>query len=415
MVDREPQAEEREQARTAAESFAAELCRLRREAGQPSFRTMAKKAGSISHTTLYEAASGSRLPSWPTTRAYVQACGGDEAEWRRRWSAATGREAAPENPPTRTPPAVPPQPTASDRPADEPSAPPAVTPAGPSARGHRLWTHAVALLVGALVGVCSTLGVLSFHEPVAAAPLPQDCPTEDPAPVRSPATDVDAAGPPAGAPRPATEQPATAADPAWVARPAADQQALPGTDVVLPVLSPVVRGDALVVTMMLTSTCPGSVTVTDTRGDPFETAGDVTDSRRHRVLVFAAFGVPALTTADSIHVTYPHASKYHIAVDEFRGISVARGTAQAHGPSGGTTFTTSATPATCARGDLMVGTAGTNTGTAPEFGTGWTALPVLALSSYRLTTAYQVATADGPCAATGRTTSQWGAVLTVFH
>ncbi|MEU6236239.1 helix-turn-helix transcriptional regulator [Kitasatospora sp. NPDC047058] len=435
---REPHPGEREQPRTTAERFAAELRRLRQDAGQPSFRTMAKDAGSISHTTLYEAASGSRLPSWPTTRAYVRACGGDETEWQRRWSAAAGAEpsrdaravapppatalptapAPPPGPATPPAPVVPPAPAIPPAPARPPAGPPVPFPsahAGPPSHGRRFWAHAVTLLVGTLLGICSTLGVLALRGPVATAPPPQDCPTGDPEDSRAAAHDAGPAGRSAGRVRRATDRADAEPVPSWVARPAAGQEVISATGVVLPVVAPVARGDALIVTMMLTSTCPGNVTITDTRGDRFEPAGDVIDPRRHRVLVFAAFGVPALTTADSVRVDYPHASKYHIAVDEFRGVSAVRGSAQAHGPAGGTAFTTSSTAATCAPGDLMVGAVGSNTGTAPGFSTGWTTLPVLTLSSYRLTTAYQVAAAAGPCAATGQTTSQWDAVLAVLH
>jgi tetratricopeptide (TPR) repeat protein len=41
--------------------------------------------------TLAKAASGSRLPSWEITRAYVTACGGDLKEWRARWESAAQR------------------------------------------------------------------------------------------------------------------------------------------------------------------------------------------------------------------------------------------------------------------------------------------------------------------------------------
>ncbi|GAA1172269.1 hypothetical protein F4556_006459 [Kitasatospora gansuensis] len=50
--EHDPQLGERAPAPTAAESFAADLRKLRLDAGQPSFRTMARTAGSISHTTL---------------------------------------------------------------------------------------------------------------------------------------------------------------------------------------------------------------------------------------------------------------------------------------------------------------------------------------------------------------------------
>ncbi|MFD8496991.1 NBR1-Ig-like domain-containing protein [Amycolatopsis sp. NPDC059657] len=68
-----------------ATTLAAELARLRREAGDPSFRKMAERSGRISHTTLHEAVRGTRFPSWETTREFAKACGADEEHWRRRW------------------------------------------------------------------------------------------------------------------------------------------------------------------------------------------------------------------------------------------------------------------------------------------------------------------------------------------
>ncbi|MFJ2441714.1 MULTISPECIES: hypothetical protein [unclassified Streptomyces] len=64
--------------------FAHELRELRRAAGGPSYRTMAEGAG-FTAATLSKAASGERLPSLAVLRAYVESCGGDPAEWERRW------------------------------------------------------------------------------------------------------------------------------------------------------------------------------------------------------------------------------------------------------------------------------------------------------------------------------------------
>ncbi|WP_203858804.1 NBR1-Ig-like domain-containing protein [Plantactinospora mayteni] len=58
---------------------------------------MAAVSRSISHTTLHEAASGARFPSWETTREFVRACHGDETAWRSRWESA--RAAADSTPP----------------------------------------------------------------------------------------------------------------------------------------------------------------------------------------------------------------------------------------------------------------------------------------------------------------------------
>ncbi|MFI5928524.1 NBR1-Ig-like domain-containing protein [Micromonospora sp. NPDC051543] len=71
-----------------AQRFAEQLRTLRSAAGDPSFRKMAGRSGRISHTTLHEAAAGTRFPSWETTREFVRACEADEALWRGRWEEA---------------------------------------------------------------------------------------------------------------------------------------------------------------------------------------------------------------------------------------------------------------------------------------------------------------------------------------
>ncbi len=72
----------------SAQMFAEQLRALRTAVGSPSFRKMAGRSGRISHTTLHEAASGTRFPSWETTREFVRACDADEVQWRRRWEDA---------------------------------------------------------------------------------------------------------------------------------------------------------------------------------------------------------------------------------------------------------------------------------------------------------------------------------------
>jgi len=66
--------------------FAAVLRELRAAAGTPSFREMAARSKAISHTTLHEATSGARLPSWSTTVEFVKACGADPADYREHWN-----------------------------------------------------------------------------------------------------------------------------------------------------------------------------------------------------------------------------------------------------------------------------------------------------------------------------------------
>ncbi|NGO42966.1 WD40 repeat domain-containing protein [Streptomyces ureilyticus] len=70
--------------------FAYELRKLRREAGAPTYRDMARKAP-YATATLAQAAAGRKLPSLAVTLAYVAACGGDRREWERRWREAAAQ------------------------------------------------------------------------------------------------------------------------------------------------------------------------------------------------------------------------------------------------------------------------------------------------------------------------------------
>ncbi|MGR4851310.1 nSTAND1 domain-containing NTPase [Streptomyces sp. LARHCF252] len=73
--------------------FAAGLRALRESAGRPTYREMARLAR-YGVTTLSQAAAGKQLPTRAVTLAYVKACGGDLAEWERRWREASDELAA---------------------------------------------------------------------------------------------------------------------------------------------------------------------------------------------------------------------------------------------------------------------------------------------------------------------------------
>jgi hypothetical protein len=66
--------------------FAAELRELRVRAGSPTYRELALRAF-YSASTLSQAASGGVVPTRAVTLAFVRACGGDVADWDRRWRA----------------------------------------------------------------------------------------------------------------------------------------------------------------------------------------------------------------------------------------------------------------------------------------------------------------------------------------
>lgn len=76
------------------EAFAAALRNLRVQAGTPSYRLLARKAG-YSASALSAAASGAALPSLDVALAYAGACGGRRDEWEARWRAASDELAGP--------------------------------------------------------------------------------------------------------------------------------------------------------------------------------------------------------------------------------------------------------------------------------------------------------------------------------
>jgi|GEM_PF-3444396 len=67
--------------------FAHELRELRNQAGCPPYRAMQVRSH-VSYASLSRAAAGRKLPTWPVTRGFVLACGGDPDEWKPRWEAA---------------------------------------------------------------------------------------------------------------------------------------------------------------------------------------------------------------------------------------------------------------------------------------------------------------------------------------
>lgn len=75
------------------QALAAELRDLRRQAGNPTYRELAARAG-FSVAALANAAGGRRLPSLPVLLGFVRACDGDPATWERRWLQASAEWAA---------------------------------------------------------------------------------------------------------------------------------------------------------------------------------------------------------------------------------------------------------------------------------------------------------------------------------
>ena len=175
--------------------------------------------------------------------------------------------------------------------------------------------------------------------------------------------------------------------------------------------SGVAVGHTLVVSLLLSTTnsLTAAVTATDTAGNSYVVASDTNDgSGGDRTLVLVSVGVKALAAGGSITLKYPSAAETHLSVDEFSGVTGIDSTAGATGTSAAFSSGTAAT--TQAR-DVLVGVVGAESAKSPAFASGWTKLPVLAVSSDYLDTAYQMATASGSYAATGTTSNQWMAII----
>lgn len=198
----------------------------------------------------------------------------------------------------------------------------------------------------------------------------------------------------------------------YAGRPASEALVVTNMGTTIPVTTATHAGDALIVSVYLTSATAGTVTAADSGHNTYRVVSDITDSSKHRTLVLAAFATNALTTTDTITFTWPGASKHNITVDEFAGLQAVDQQTTASGPAGGTTFTTG-TLTTTGSAELLFSAVGTNTGTAPTFNTGWTPLAPLALSSYRITSAYDIV-APGAYSASGTTTAQWATALVAF-
>ncbi len=357
------------------QEFVRRLRALKCWSGDLSLRELQRRTG-LPRSTIADALDPrrTRLPPLDRVRTILAACGVPASmaeEWEAAWKRIQMQQVALPEP-------------AEPESAPEPAAPAAPSYAPPAPRRSRLLRRP--LLLGVTAATAAAVIVLSAY-----------------------VTDG------VSSPVPAT----SSADGriGYVGRTTSDEQILSTTDVDLPVLHPVTADDALLVTMMLTSTSQGQVKVTDTAGNTYAMVGDVVDAYWHRTMIFAAFHAKPLDTADRITAAYPKSSKYHIAVDEFRGITAAgpQATASVKYDRNNTAFSTSSQPLPCDKGQLLVSAVGTNSGPAPVLVAGWQTLPELKLSSYRLTTAYQFVTTAGKCAATGTTTAQWEATLVGFH
>jgi hypothetical protein len=138
-------------------------------------------------------------------------------------------------------------------------------------------------------------------------------------------------------------------------------------------------------------------------------ARDTNDgSSADRTVVLIGVNVKALAAGAQVTVTYPSAAETHVSVDEFSGVTGIDTTA---GATGTTASFSSGSAATSQSTDVLIGVVGAESASSPTWVSGWTKLPVLAISSDYLDTAYQMATAAGSYTASGTSGGQWMATI----
>jgi len=82
----------------------------------------------------------------------------------------------------------------------------------------------------------------------------------------------------------------------------------------------VATGDSIMLTLAM-SDASGGVSATDTKGNTYSVAADVTNASNVRTVILAAHNVTALASGNTITVTHPSVSVRALSANEFSGLS----------------------------------------------------------------------------------------------
>ena len=185
------------------------------------------------------------------------------------------------------------------------------------------------------------------------------------------------------------------------------------TSATMPVTRAVTAGNTVIISAMLTNQGTGTVSASDTQGNTYKVVEDRTDGSKDYTLILVATSIKALSTTDTITLTFPSTGEHHIVVDAFSGVSSVDQHTSATGPAT-SSFNSGATATTTAANELVFGVAGIQGGSA-TWTSPTTGLPTLYLSGKtsgdQLDTAYQIVTVTGGYAASGTSNHQWMAAV----
>src|SRR5438876_3295455 len=151
------------------------------------------------------------------------------------------------------------------------------------------------------------------------------------------------------------------------------------TDTTITVTVPaagVAAGHSVVLTLAVADASEG-VTATDSKGNTYSLAADITPSNV-RTVILAAHNVTALVSGDTITVTHPSASVRALSANEFSGLSPTSALDQMHTATGSSTAPSSGATAaaTSEAAELLLGAMGVAGPISDTFtaGTNYTAL-----------------------------------------
>lgn len=151
--------------------FAADLRELHDRAGRPDYRQLCERTH-FGRTVLSAALNGNRLPSWPVTRALVEALGGDPEQWRERWGSVAHALRGEGDPGEATD--SPLEPSAPAPPANPGVAAAAVPTTRRSSFGRRWWAWVAAALAVTLLALAGLMTITGWGDPAAPPALPTD-------------------------------------------------------------------------------------------------------------------------------------------------------------------------------------------------------------------------------------------------
>src|SRR5438093_1808002 len=138
----------------------------------------------------------------------------------------------------------------------------------------------------------------------------------------------------------------------------------------------VAAGDSIILTLAMGDAI-GTVSATDSKGNSYSVAADVTNAANVRTVMLAAHNVTALASGDTITVTHPSVTARGLSANEFSGLSPTSPLDQTRTATGSSaTPSSGTTAATSEAAELLLGAIGVAGPTSDTFapGTNYTAL-----------------------------------------